>query len=723
MRHSTQLAKHNRNEILNRAKILPTDQQRKLYELCWQFEDSWTRGERILPEDWLSKASDIPKEIVLAELTETQRELEAIQSKSPNPAVPIVDERYEFIEEIARGGAAVVWRVCDRHLGRETAVKYLLDSQDNREMRARLEKEARLCARLVHPGIVPIHELSSFADQRPFVSMKLVEGKTLLQLLESNPPPSLKSTIEIFTKACQAMAYAHSKGIIHRDLKPGNIMVGSFGEVQIMDWGLAKDLSEKIAAQSKSNHPTSFDQSVFSSTTNSYADTKADELQNETTIVGSVFGTIAYMSPEQANGQINCIDKRSDVFSLGALLCRLLTGLSPYQQSDKPLPQDAMLARAQKGDLKPAFERLARVRPHKLGALANRCMANDPNARPADAEELVKLLEEARLSDQRTRHALRFVTVGVGVILLIAGSILWSRRSEDSATQLESGVVPLPMVALDSATAKELLKSNQKQVVLDNYRNILDKSPNDEDLHTLVEMALLNTQRWTDSEQVAHDLIKLNPGNPDYHFLLSESLFWQGKYEPAKTVMLHSKGLRDGGVKAQFSIDKSLARLEKYMRILEQVSLQPPPTFESLSSEELLEVGEACGLVGKIKLAIDYYQRGLSKQADTFRRSIARYHVLRKFVGRNLLLTDLSDDSRNALNAVCLEWMQEQFDCVPISLRPPYSTTELIKILKGPEFDFTRKMVDDTRVAPGIRDGLKKLLEKIDQASMDLLDQ
>ena len=150
----------------------------------------------------------------MAELSATQRELETNQSGVSRSAEAIEDERYEFIEEIARGGAAVVWRVRDRHLGRETAVKYLLDSQDNHEMRARLEREARLCARLVHPGIVPIHELSNFADQRPFVSMKLVEGKTLLQLLESVPPPSLKSTLEIFTKACQAIAYAHEKAVI-----------------------------------------------------------------------------------------------------------------------------------------------------------------------------------------------------------------------------------------------------------------------------------------------------------------------------------------------------------------------------------------------------------------------------------------------------------------------------------------------------------------------------
>jgi serine/threonine protein kinase len=184
---------------------------------------------------------------VLAELSEVQRELELQWLGEVRATPPIEDPRYQFLEEIARGGAAAVWRVRDNHLQRETAIKFLLDSRDNRDMRARWEREARLCARLVHPGIVPIHELSSFSDQRPFVSMKVVNGLTLLQWLESASPPSLHASLEVFCKVCEAMAFAHQQGIIHRDLKPSNLMVGSFREVQIMDWGLAKELDESAS--------------------------------------------------------------------------------------------------------------------------------------------------------------------------------------------------------------------------------------------------------------------------------------------------------------------------------------------------------------------------------------------------------------------------------------------------------------------------------------------
>ena len=507
---------------------------------------------------------------MLAELSATQRELEADQSGVSRSAEAIEDERYEFIEEIARGGAAVVWRVHDRHLGRETAVKYLLDSQDNQDMRARLEREARLCARLVHPGIVPIHELSSFADQRPFVSMKLVEGKTLLQLLSSTPAPSINSTIEIFTKACQAIAYAHEKGIIHRDLKPGNIMVGSFGEVQVMDWGLAKDLHE--------NSP----EDPVSSKLDPCGDTWGDTTQHEATVIGSVFGTIAYMSPEQANGKTLFIDKWSDVFSLGAVLCRILTGISPYQELENKLDQDALLVRAQRGDLLPAFDRLAKARPRKLAELATRCMAIQPSKRPADAGAVVKELERIRKADQRTTQTLRFLAVASCILLVVAGAIVWSNRGHEGAGKelivsevLAPGTSSISIheiikekVTLDSEAAMVLLKSERKDVVLDNYRTILDSNSTDQKLYFQVFFALMNSGRWIESEEVARDLIQMDPGQPDFHFLLSESLFLRGRYEEAKKVMLESKALRDAGANAHYPIDEHLRRLDKYLAIL-----------------------------------------------------------------------------------------------------------------------------------------------------------
>ena len=174
---------------MNRIENLASSQKRKLYELCWQFEDAWIQDSSLTPESWLMSiggTEGIDSEIVLAELSETRDELQ-MRSRRERELSPAEAERYDFVEEIARGGAAVIWRVNDRHLHRQFAVKYLMDSHDNREMRTRLRREARICAKLIHPGIVPIHELSSFADGRPFVCMKLIEGKTLLQLFNETP--------------------------------------------------------------------------------------------------------------------------------------------------------------------------------------------------------------------------------------------------------------------------------------------------------------------------------------------------------------------------------------------------------------------------------------------------------------------------------------------------------------------------------------------------------
>ena len=152
-------------------------------------------------------------------------------------------DKFQLFGEIARGGMGAVLRGRDVDLGRELAVKVLLDShRDKPDLVRRFVEEAQIGGQLQHPGVVPIYELGSFADRRPFFTMKLVKGRTLAELLQerSSPKQDLPRFLSIFESMTQTMAYAHVRGVIHRDLKPSNIMVGSFGEVQVMDWGLAK---------------------------------------------------------------------------------------------------------------------------------------------------------------------------------------------------------------------------------------------------------------------------------------------------------------------------------------------------------------------------------------------------------------------------------------------------------------------------------------------------
>src|SRR5207248_1627065 len=151
--------------------------------------------------------------------------------------------RYRVLGEVGRGGMGAVFRSRDPELGRDLALKLLLgDHADRPEAVQRFREEAQVGGQLQHPGVVPVYELGCAEDGRPYFTMKLVKGETLAKLLKERASPTQDRPrfLKIFEQVCQAVAYAHAKGVIHRDLKPGNVMVGAFGEVQVMDWGLAK---------------------------------------------------------------------------------------------------------------------------------------------------------------------------------------------------------------------------------------------------------------------------------------------------------------------------------------------------------------------------------------------------------------------------------------------------------------------------------------------------
>jgi serine/threonine protein kinase len=175
------------------------------------------------------------------------REEEGPATPAP-PAGPVDSPHipgYEVLAQLGKGGMGAVFRGRDPELGRELAIKVLLDKHQHRpDVVQRFLEEAQIGGQLQHPGIVPVYALGRFADGRPYFTMKLVKGLTLAALLAQRPGPAedLPRFLKVFEQACQALAYAHSHGVIHRDLKPSNIMVGKFGEVQVMDWGLAKVL-------------------------------------------------------------------------------------------------------------------------------------------------------------------------------------------------------------------------------------------------------------------------------------------------------------------------------------------------------------------------------------------------------------------------------------------------------------------------------------------------
>jgi eukaryotic-like serine/threonine-protein kinase len=235
-------------------------------------------------------------------------------------APDLAGTRYRLLERIARGGMGVVYAAEDETLQRRVALKVLDVPGTDGDLANRLIREARVLAALEHSGIVPVHDVGTLADGRVFYTMKYVEGRRLDKYIES--VVSIPDRLRLFLRICDAVAFAHARGVLHRDLKPANIMVGPFGEVLVMDWGLAKILRSNDSNIASVPDPEA---TVFEKPNQPAMAGDATEI-SVVTGHGTVMGTPGYMSPEQARGDVEHLDVRSDIFSLGALLRFLLTG-------------------------------------------------------------------------------------------------------------------------------------------------------------------------------------------------------------------------------------------------------------------------------------------------------------------------------------------------------------------------------------------------------------
>jgi serine/threonine-protein kinase len=371
----------------------------------------------------LSLAGLEPPRVMLRD-TDLAAEPPVVDPGSPElPPRPGPEARYQLLGEIARGGMGAVLKGRDADLGRDLAIKVLLEKyRDQPEMTRRFVEEAQIAGQLQHPGVVPVYELGAFADRRPYFTMKLVKGRTLAALLaeRSGPADDLPRFLAIFEAVCQTVAYAHARGVIHRDLKPANVMVGGFGEVQVMDWGLAKVLPRGGGTDEADR--AGRETLIQTARSGSGADASR---------AGSVLGTPAYMPPEQARGELARVDERADVFALGAILCEVLTGRPPYEG-----PTASALRRAAAAELAEALARLDGCGADaELVGLATSCLAPAVEARPRDAgavasavssyragvearlraAELARVEAQARADSERKR---RRATVGLAASIL-----------------------------------------------------------------------------------------------------------------------------------------------------------------------------------------------------------------------------------------------------------------------------------------------------------------
>ncbi|HEX8954271.1 MAG TPA: protein kinase, partial [Polyangia bacterium] len=332
------------------------------------------------------------------------------------PLIP--HDRYDVRDEFARGGLGRIFRAHDRRLARPVAVKQLIAG--GAEAARRFIREALITARLQHPAIVPIYEAGRWPSGEPFYAMKLVSGRSLDQVIKQQQTLAERLTLlPTIIAVAEAMAYAHSQRIIHRDLKPANVLVGSFGETVLIDWGLAKDLSSGSEVAS---------------------DAMMAPIKDDSTEVGTVLGTPTYMPPEQAEGK--AVDERADVYAIGAILYHTLAGAPPYGGSSSA----ETLARVLSSAPRRLSEREPGV-PRDLVTVVEKAMARDPALRYPTAKELAddlvrfqagQLVSAHRYSSMEMlrrwvtrRRAPVSVAVGLLTALAMTGALAVSRIAHE----------------------------------------------------------------------------------------------------------------------------------------------------------------------------------------------------------------------------------------------------------------------------------------------------
>ncbi len=459
------------------------------------------------------------------------------------PEELLTDKRYAIGGQIAQGGMGAILDAKQTATQRTVAMKVMLGSADEGDV-LRFIEEAQVTAQLEHPNIVPVHELGVDEQDQVFYTMKMVRGITLkkvLDLLAEGMPETVKkyplpTLLTIFQKVCDAIAFAHSRGVIHRDLKPENIMLDDFGVVLVMDWGIAKVI--------KDGAPNS---SFAMTMREGVASVRSGQPELSGTLAGTIMGTPQYMSPEQARGEIDSLDVRSDIYTLGAILYRILTLHSHVTGQTA----GEIVDKTGRGEIEPLNSpKLGKVNhlpggaiPDSLSAVVRKAMALDKSARYQRAEDLQRDLnayqtgfatgaENAGAWKQITllvkRHKGVAISVALALLIIVTLSTAFTMRvfhekhiaehNAEVATQNEKranstldrlrGTAPT-----FQAQAQALIEKQQFSDALEKINYAIDLNPTEAEYHDLKGNILEDLSRLADAQQEYTQALQHNPAH------------------------------------------------------------------------------------------------------------------------------------------------------------------------------------------------------------------